>query len=176
MLQRAIADGGGIIEEQLAKDIMTIYEGVAAVNLAGGAEISAGTSGILAWADIVKGWNAVKKEGWKPDTIIIHPDQYSDLWNDDKFIHSFYFGEKADVERGILGNTYLNMKIAVTDLATSAKCHILDSTVSAACLMRRDLMTQPYEIPNEMREGVLLSIRYGLGALRTTGIARIVSC
>jgi len=68
------------------------------------------------------------------------------------------------------------LKIVETDLATAAKCHVLDSTVAAACLMRRDILTQPYEVPNELREGVLVSIRYGLGTLRTVGIARIVSC
>ena len=65
------------------------------------------------------------------------------------------------------------MKIVVTDLATATKVHILDSKVAGVCLMRRDILTQPYEIPKEMREGVLLSIRYGLGTLRTTAIARI---
>jgi hypothetical protein len=176
VLQRAVADGAQLLEEKLTNDIMAIYEGVAAGSLAGGAEISAATSGTLAWADLVKAWTAVKKEGWTADVCIINPDQLADLWNDDKFIHSFYFGEQVDVERGLLGNTYLGFKIVETDLATAAKCHLIDSKVAAACLMRRDILTQPYEIPNEMREGVLLSMRYGLGTLRTAGLARIVSC
>jgi len=176
VLERSIADGGQLLEEQLTSDIMVLYEGVAAGNLAGGAEISAATSGTLAWVDIVKARQAVRKEGFNPDVCIVHPDQIADLWSDDKFIHGFYFGEKVDVERGLLGSTYLGLKIVETDIATATKCHILDSTVAAACLMRRDIMTQPYEVPNEIREGVLLSIRYGLGALRTTGIARITGC
>jgi len=176
IMQRAPMDGGQLLEEQLTSDIMTLYEGVAAGNLAGGAEISAAASGTLAWADIVKARQAVRKEGFNPDVCIVHPDQIADLWNDDKFIHGFYFGEKVDVERGLLGSTYLGLKIVETDLATAAKCHVLDSTVAAACLMRRDILTQPYEVPNELREGVLVSIRYGLGTLRTAGIARIVSC
>ena len=173
VLERAVADGAQLLEEQLTKDILSLYEGVAAADLAGGGEISAAAAGTLSWADIVAGWNAVRKEGWNPDTIVMHPDQYADLWNDDKFIHSFYFGELADVRRGILGETYLGMKIVVTDLATPTKVHILDSKVAGVCLMRRDILTQPYEIPKDMREGVLLSIRYGLGTLRTTAIARI---
>jgi len=173
VLERAIADGAQLLEEQLTTDIMALYEGVAAASLAGGAEISADTAGTLAWADIVAGWNAVRKEGWKPDTVILHPDQYADLWNDDKFIHGFYWGDRADVERGILGEVYLGMKIVVTDLATAAQVHIVDSKVAGVCLMRRDILTQPYEIPKEMREGALLSMRYGLGTLRTTAIARI---
>ena len=176
VLQRTIADGGQLIEEKLTSDVMALYEGVTAGSLAGAAEISAATSGTLAWADLVKAWTAVKKEGWTADVCIVHPDQLADLWNDDKFIHSFYFGDSVDVERGILGSTYLGFRIVETDLATVAKCHLVDSRVAAACLMRRDVMTQPYEIPNEMREGVLLSMRYGLGTLRTTGIARIASC
>jgi hypothetical protein len=176
VLERAPADGGQLLEEQLTKDIMALYEGVAAGNLAGGAEISATNAGTLAWADIVKARQVVRREGFNPDVCIVHPDQIADLWSDDKFIHGFYFGEKVDVERGLLGSTYLGLRIVETDLATAAKCHVLDSRVAAACLVRRDIMAQPYEVPNELREGVMVSVRYGLGTLRTTAIARVTGC
>jgi len=176
VLRRAIADGGQLLEEKLTSDVMVLYESVAAGSLAGAAEITAKTAGTLAWADLVAAWTALNKESWKADVCIVHPDQYQDLWNDDKFIHSYYFGDAADVARGILGSTYLGFKIVVTDLCTTAQCHMLASREAAACLMRRDIMTQPYEIPDELREGVLLSRRYGLGTLKTTAIARIVSC
>ena len=176
VLQRTIADGAQLLEEALTSDVLALYEGVAAGGLAGSAEISAANSGTLAWADLVKAWTAVKKEGWTADVCVVHPDQLADLWSDDKFIHSYYFGDSIDLERGVLGSTYLGFRIVETDLATPAKCHLMDSRMAAACLMRRDIMTQPYEVPVEMREGVLLSMRYGLGTLRTTAIARIVSC
>lgn len=48
VLQRATDDVGRALEKQLASDVIALYEGISAVNLAGGAEISAETSGTLA--------------------------------------------------------------------------------------------------------------------------------
>ncbi len=174
VLERAIADAAQLLEEQLTTDVVALYEGIAAGSLAGGAEISAATGGTLAWKDLVNAWTAVKKAGYAPTVAMIHPDQVDDLWNDDKFIHAFYFGEKADVTRGVLGETYLGFKLVETDLCTAAKCHLMDTRVAAASVMRRDITTQPYE--EKLREGAICSIRYGLGTLRPDAVARITGC
>jgi len=174
VLERAIVDAAQLLEEQLTSDIVTIYEGIATGNLAGGAEITAVTSGTLAWKDLVNAWTAVKKEGWNANVAMIHPDQIADLWNDDKFIHSFYFGEKVDVERGVLGSTYLGFKIVETDLCTATKCHLIDTTKATVLGLRRDLLTQPYE--EKLNQGAICTIRYGIAKLRESAVARIVSC
>jgi len=174
VLERAIADAAQLLEEQLTADIIAVYEGIAAGNLAGGAEISAGTSGTLAWGDLVNAWTAVKKAGWNANVAVIHPDQIADLWKDDKFIHSFYFGEKVDVERGVLGSTYLGFKVVETDLCTATKVHLIDTTKAAVLGLRRDLLTQPYE--EKLNQGAICTIRYGIVKLRESAVARIVSC
>ncbi len=174
VLERAIADAAQLLEEQLTSDIVAVYEGIAAGNLAGGAEISATTSGTLAWKDLVNAWTAVKKAGWNATVAMIHPDQIADLWNDDKFIHSFYFGEKVDVERGVLGSTYLGFKIVETDLCTAAKCHLIDTTKAAVLGLRRDLLTQPYE--EKLNQGAICAMRYGIAKLRESAVARITGC
>jgi len=171
VIERNIRDAAQLLEEKLTSDIVALYEGIAAASLAGGAEISAGTAGTLAWADLVNAWNAVKKAGFKATAAMIHCDQVADLWKDDKFIHSFYFGDKVDVERGVLGSTYLGFKIVETDLCTATKVHLIDTSKSAVCLLRRDILTQPYE--DRLSQGVISTIRYGLGTLRTTAVARI---
>ena len=171
VIQRAIQDAAQLIEEKLTSDIVALYEGIAAGSLAGGAEISAASAGTLAWADLVAAWTAVKKAGYTADVAMIHPDQVADLWSDDKFIHSFYFGEKANVERGVLGQTYLGFKIIETDLCTAAKAHLIDTKKAAACLLRRDILTQPYE--ERLNQGVVSTVRYGLGTLREDAVARI---
>jgi len=174
VLERAIADAAQLLEEQLTSDIVSVYEGITAGNLAGGAEITAASSGTLAWADLVKAWTYMKKAGWTANVAMIHPDQIADLWNDDKFIHSFYFGEKVDVERGVLGSTYLGFKIVETDLCTAAKCHLIDTTKAAVLGLRRDLLTQPYE--EKLSQGAICTMRYGIAKLRESAVARIVSC
>ncbi len=174
VIERAVQDAAQLLEEQLTKDVVALYEGIAAGDLAGGAEISAGSAGTLAWADLVKAWNAVRKAGYKPDVAMIHSDQVADLWNDDKFIHSFYFGDGVDVRLGVLGETYLGFKIVETDLCTAAKAHLIDTSKGAVLLLRRDILTQPYE--ERLSQGVICTIRYGLGTLRKDAVARIVNC
>jgi len=174
VIERAVQDAVQLLEEQLTKDVVASYEGIAAGDLAGGAEISAGSAGTLAWADLVKAWNAVRKAGYKPDVAMIHSDQVADLWNDDKFIHSFYFGDGVDVRLGVLGETYLGFKIVETDLCTAGKAHLIDTSKAAVLLLRRDILTQPYE--ERLSQGVICTIRYGLGTLRKDAVARIVNC
>jgi len=171
VIQRAIADASQLVEEKITSNVVALYEAISAANLAGGAEISAGSAGTLAWADLVNGWTAVKKAGYNANVAMIHPDQIADLWKDDKFIHSFYFGEKVDVTRGVLGDTYLGFKIVETDLCTATKVHLIDTSKAAALLIRRDIMTQPYE--EKLAQGVIVTVRYGLGTLREDAVARI---
>jgi len=174
VLQRAVQDAAQLLEEQLTKDVVSLYEGISASDLAGGAEISAGTSGTLSWADLVNAWTVLKEAGYRATVAMIHQDQVADLWNDDKFIHSFYFGEKVDVERGVLGETYLGFRIVETDLCTAGRVHLIDTTKAAVLLMRRDLLTQPYQ--ERLFQGVICTMRYGLGLLRRDAVARIVNC
>ena len=173
VIERAIQDAAQLLEEQLTSDIISLYEGISAANLAGGAEISAASAGTLAWADLVNAWTTLKKAGYNATVAVIHPDQIADLWNDDKFIHSFYWGDKVDVERGVLGDTYLGFRIVETDLCTATKVHLIDTSKAAVCLMRRDILTQPYE--ERLSQGVICTMRYGLGTLREDAVARIVN-
>ncbi|RLC71309.1 MAG: hypothetical protein DRI26_05415 [Chloroflexi bacterium] len=173
VIQRAIQDAAQLLEEQLTKDIISLYEGISASNLAGGAEVSAATNGTLAWEDLVAAWTALKKAGYTANIALIHPDQIADLWSDDKFIHSFYWGDKVDVARGVLGDTYLGFRIVETDLCTATKVHLIDMSKAAVLLMRRDILTQPYE--ERLSQGVVCTMRYGLGTLREDAVARIVN-
>ena len=174
VIERAVKDAAQLLEEQLTKDAVSLYEGITASDLAGGAEISADAAGKLGWADLVEAWTAVRKAGYSPDVALVHPDQVADLWNDDKFIHSFYFGNSVDVGRGVLGDTYLGFRIVESDLCSSAKVHLVDTSKAAVLLMRRDILTQPYE--ERLNQGVICTVRYGLGTLRKDAVARIVNC
>jgi len=60
-------------------------------------EITANITGKLAWADLVSAWTILKKTGFNADVAMVHPDQIADLWTDDKFINSFYFGDLPDI-------------------------------------------------------------------------------
>jgi len=179
VLQRATDDIGRALEKQLTSDIISLYEGISASNLAGGAEITAATSGTLAWGDLIAAWEAVKKAGYPGGNMvaIVHPDQMVDLWKATEFIHSLYPArDSMAYERGVIGNLPGGVKVVETDLCTAGQAHVVNLDYAAVCLMRRDITVEPWEKPDELLQGVIGTIRYGLGTLREDAVARITSC
>jgi len=179
VLQRATADIGRALEKQLTSDIISLYEGISASNLAGGGEISADTNGTLAWADLIEAIETLKDAGY-PDgqkVAVINPAQMMDLWGSDQFISSLYPArDSMDYGRGVVGDLPDGVKIVETDLCTATKVHVINLDYAAVCLMRRDITVEPWEKPDELLQGVIGTIRYGLGTLREDAVARIVSC
>jgi len=170
VIDRQAAEVGRAVADLETEKIYTVYTGIAAGDLAGGAVING--AGALNWAGVVSFWNAIRKENFSAKVLVIHPEQASDLWQDDKFIHSFYFGNMADVRRGVLGETYLGMKILVSTKATNGTVIAIDTDVAAAMLLRRDIVTESWENPREDRYGLVASERIGLGVLRSKAVSR----
>jgi len=170
VMERQAAEVGRALAELETEKIYALYSGISASDLAGGAEI--GGAGTLNWAGVVSFWNAIRKENFSAKALIIHPEQAADLWQDDKFVHSFYFGREVDVRRGLLGETYLGMKILVSTKATNGTVIAIDTDIAACMLLRRDILTEPFENPREDRYGIVSSERIGLGVLRSKGVAR----
>ncbi len=170
VMERQAQEVGRAIGELETEKILNLYTGISAGDLAGGAELSG--TGTLNWAGVVSFWNVIRKENFSAKALVIHPEQAADLWQDDKFIHSFYFGKEVDVRRGLLGETYLGMKVLVSTKATNGTVIAVDTDVAATLLLRRDILTEPFENPREDRYGIIASERIGLGTLRTKAVAR----
>jgi hypothetical protein len=170
VIDRQAQEVGRAVADLETEKIYALYVAIAAGDLAGGAVING--AGTLNWAGVVSFWNAIRKENFNAKVLVIHPEQASDLWQDDKFIHSFYFGKEVDMRRGILGETYLGMKILVSTKATLGTVMAMDTDVAAAMLLRRDIVTESWENPREDRYGLVASERIGLGVLRSKAVAR----
>jgi len=169
VLERQTAEIGRAMGELETK---TVYDYLIAQ--AGTTDTGDG-NGKLEWTEIVQIWNDVKKVNWNPTAMALHPDNYADLWLDEKFIHQFYWGSQADLNRGILGHSPLGMKIAVSSKCTSDTVIINDVDISSVLLVRRDITTEPYEDPQRDLYGVVASERIGLGVLRSTAIGKLTS-
>ena len=139
-----------------------------------GTTITGDGDGVFEWAELVKLWNELKKLDWNPDVIALHPDEIADCWTQDQFIHGFYFGENVDVRRGVLGDLYLGMRVVSSSKCTAASVLALEKAY-ALLLVRRDLVTEPFENPKEDRYGIVASERIGLGITRTTAVGKITS-
>lgn len=170
VMERQAAEVGRSIAELETEKILDLYDNISASDLAGGDAFNG--SGALDWAGFVGFWKRLKKQNFSAKILAINPEQAADLWQEDKFIHSFYFGDQADVARGILGQSYLGMKIAVSTKVTDGTVYAIDTDIAAAMLLRRDIMTEPFENPRDDRYGVVASERIGLGVLKTKAVAR----
>jgi len=170
VMERQTAEVGRAIAELETEKVLAVYDGIAAGDLAGGGTYDG--AGTLNWVGLVGFWNRVKAENFNAKVLVINPNQLADLWQQDQFIHSFYFGGMADVRRGILGETYLGMKIVVSTKATNGTVYCIDTDVAAVLILRRDILTEPYENPKKDCYGVVASERIGLGVLRSKAVAR----
>lgn len=145
-----------------------------------GTAITGDNDGILEWVgtaatpEFVGLWGALKKLNFNPDVVALHPDEIIDLWNDDKFIHAFYFGKEVDVRRGVLGDVYLGMRLTSSSLYTAATVLALEKAY-ALLLVRRELITEPFENPKEDRYGIVASERIGLGITRLTAVGKLTT-
>ena len=175
VLERQTAEIGRAIAQL---ETQAIYDYLVAQ---AGTAITGDSDGVLEWVgtaatpEFLGLWNALKKLNWNPNVVALHPDEIMDLWADDKFIHSFYFGSEVDVARGVLGSSYLGMKLISSSLCTAATVLAVDSNVAAVMLLRRDIITEPFENPKEDRYGIVASERIGLGVLRSTAIGKLTS-
>lgn len=180
VLERAVADASQLLEEQLTTDIIALYDAISAGDLAGGAVVDTAASGTLAWADIVNAWQTLTIAGYAEGrkVILVHPYEFADLWKDEKFIHSFYFGDMADVRRGVLGDTYFGGRVVSTNLmaldaggGNGNYAYVINLDKAAVCTMRRDITSQPYE--EKLYQGAVVTRRYGLGTMRKDAVCRI---
>jgi len=175
VMERQAAEIGRAVGELETEKVLSLYDGVAAGDLAGGAAIDKATDTRMDWDYVTALWDAVESENFHAKVLMMHPRQVSQLWRDDKFIHSFYFGEKADVARGVLGDVYLGMKIVSSTKCTNGVAYAVDTEVAAVELIRRDILTEPFENPRYNRYGVIASARVGLGVLRSKAVAKAIN-
>lgn len=158
---RAVAD----LETQMIYDYLLANAGTATTG---------DGDGVFEWVDLVKLWNTIKKKDYNPGVMALHPDEVADCWTEDKFIHGFYFGEQVDVRRGVLGDLYLGMRVLSSSKCTAATVIALEKQF-AVLLVRRDIITEPFENPKADRYGVVASERIGLGITRTEAVGKITS-
>jgi hypothetical protein len=168
VLERQTAEVGRAVADLETK---TIYDYLVAN---AGTTDTGDSDGTFEWAELVKIWNDIKKKDWDPDAIALHPDEVADCWTQDQFIHGFYFGSQVDVRRGVLGELYLGMKVLSSSKCTAATIIALE-TAYAVLLVRRDLITEPFENPKEDRYGIVASERIGLGITRTEAVGKLTS-
>jgi len=174
VMDRQVAECGRSVAELETERILSLYGAIANADLAGGAPLAGGGTA-MDWAKVTALWDAVINEDFSPKVLVLHPRQVTQLWRDDKFISSLYWGEGVDVRRGVLAETYLGMRIVSSTKCTNGVAYGVDTDIAAVMLVRRDIQTQDYEDPKGGIYGVVANERIGLGVLQSKGVAKMTN-
>ena len=174
VMDRQVAECGRSVAENETERVLSLYGAIADADLAGGAVLAGGGTA-MDWAKVTSLWDAIVNEDFSPKVLVLHPRQVTQLWRDDKFINSLYWGEGVDVRRGVLAETYLGMRIVSSTKCTNGVAYAIDTDVAAVMLVRRDIQTQDYEDPKNGVYGVVASERIGLGVLQSKGVAKMTN-
>jgi len=174
VMDRQVAECGRAVAELETERILSLYGAIANADLAGGAPLAGGGTA-MDWAKVTALWDAVINEDLNAKVLVLHPRQVTQLWRDEKFINSLYWGEGVDVRRGVLAETYLGMRIVSSTKCTNGVAYAIDTDIAAVMLVRRDIQTQDYEDPKGGIYGVVANERIGLGVLQSKGVAKMTN-
>lgn len=171
VLERQAKELGRAIGELETAKIFALYDGIAAGDLAGGAIQATNDGANFAWADVVKLQTVVSKENFNPTVMALNPAELEGLYQQNQFIQSLYYAPETVIRTGKLP-TMLGLTFVVSTKITAATKLCIDKDVGAVMLIRRDLITEPFENPKDDRYGVVASERIGLGVLRSKAVGK----
>jgi len=176
-LARAAEEAARAVAKLETDKILALYKGIAAANLATGAEIATNEGTSFAWSDVVSLWNAVEREDFDPKVLAVNTREMGGILSQNQFIQSLYFAPESAIRQGVFELPALGMKIVHSSLvpavdATHNYKFAIDPDFAAVLLVRRDITTEPFENPGKLRSGLIVSERIGLGVLRSKAVAR----
>jgi len=176
-LTRAAEEAARAVAKLETDKILALYKGIAAGNLATGAEIATNEGASFVWADVVKLWNGVEREDFDPKVLVINTREMEGIMSANQFIQSLYYAPETTIRRGVFELPALGMNIIHSSLVPAVdETHnykfAIDTDFAAVLLVRRDITTQPFENPGKLRSGIIVSERIGLGTLREAAVAR----
>jgi HK97 family phage major capsid protein len=174
VMDNMIEKVGRALGENETTKILSLYGAIADADLAGGAPI-AGGGVALSWNGLLKLHNAVRGENWRPTVLVVHETQLHQLLNDDKFIHAQYLPSgQTDLEQGIV-TSVLGMRVQASTLVPNGTAYAIDTRVAAVMLLRRDVTVEDWQDPKTGEYGVRATTRFGLGVLRSKGVAKMTN-
>lgn len=158
------------IAKQENADVVTLFNAIAAANLAGGAEQTI-TNGAPTWAEITVLIKKLLVNDYFPTHIFMNPDEFGNLFNIAEFMSSLYNETKFD---GDQHGTWLHQKTGIKFISCSQATKVIavDSRVAGILLLRSDIIIQPWENRADFIYGMSGRERLGLGVLYPLAVAR----
>lgn len=174
VMENMVEKVGRALGEKETEQVLSLYEGIADSDLAGGATIDQGNAA-MDWAAILKLHNAIRGENWRPTVLVVHETQLHQLLSDDKFIKASYLpSSQTDIERGVV-TSVLGMNVQASTLMSNGTAYAIDTRVAAVMLLRRDVTVEDWEDRRTGEFGVRATTRFGLGVLRSNAVAKMIN-
>jgi len=133
----------------------------------------------VTWANICDVIGLVDSQDYHPNVFALHPKLFQDLMKLDQFVSSLY-KDPASMRKGVVYHTTLDMTFISSSRmpftsggANATVGYCIDTEAVGAMIVRRDVMTKPYEDPGRQMYGVYGAERIGIGILRSLAKARI---
>lgn len=178
VVARQLAEGGRAMahkENELGLAILNT-QATAGNNFQGyGLTQTAGTAGVLAYADIVKSIGQLRAQNAFPSDLVVHPTEEASVLQDDKFIHAFYFGglmKKSLGPQEYFGQI-LGFRTLTTTLQTQGSSLLLDAQRAAGFVIRRDVTVEHLIDPIKDLSGASFTARINLGVLRYLAVCQL---
>jgi HK97 family phage major capsid protein len=174
VLDKAIENVGNALGVNETEKIIALYAGIAAADLATGAEL-AGGSAVMSWTKLLSLWHALKSEKWRATVVALNDMQMAQLLNDSTFTNAQYLqASQTDLEQGVVSGA-LGMKIMSSSLIPNGTAYAIDTRVASTLLLRRDVTVEDWEDVRAGKYGVRATTRFGAGILRANAVARMTS-
>lgn len=172
VLDGVVGNFGRVLGEEETRKVLSLYGSVADGDLAGGASLDQGGE-VMDWRAVMRLYDAVRGENWRPNVLVLHETQLHQLLVDDKFIDARYLSSLGtDVEHGLV-RSVSGMKVYSSTLVPNGTAYAIDTRVAAVMLIRRDVMIEDWVDSRAGLFGVRASTRFGLGVLRSNAIAKM---
>jgi len=169
-----LAEAGYAMAKYLDTAIIVAMEASTVWNYAG-ATVTATTTGVLSYDDIVSAVAAVRGQNWNPDTILINPAQQQDLLKDTKFINSSAYGGREPILNGELGRM-AGLKVLVSTQVASGSALVFDSQHAVTVAIKRDIQVKRDELPARDAIGLYVTQMAIPKVINVTAGAVITAC
>lgn len=140
-----------------------------------GNSITAGSSGTLAYADVVNILKECLTDDFTPDVLAVHPSEFADLLKDLAIQKAMDWGGPAVAPSGRIANL-LGMRVLVSTKVSSGTALVVDSKHAGVLFIRRDITAEEYEDPVKDLAGVAVTARWVYETLRTSAIGKVTGC
>lgn len=140
-----------------------------------GATVTATTTGVLAYDDVVSAVSAVRGQNWNPDTLVINPAQEQDLLKDTKFINAAAYGGREPLLNAEIGK-FAGLKVLVTSQVAAGSALVFDSKRAVTVALKRDMTVKRDELPARDAIGLYVTQMAAVAVINNTAGAVITSC